>query len=165
MFAEDEAFIHMQPTPVKLWAPRGSKPLQTVNGRERGEKNRVCLFGASSNECVHTCAAESVNSGTFKRFVLYLHRTHEDRPLALVLDGGTHHTSKKTERFFERNGDWLDVEFIPPKLPELNPQEPAWKYARKNVTYRMFNTKGRLARAVQWGIYKGYRPNLTSFWG
>lgn len=165
IFAEDEAFMYLQPTPTKLWAPRGSRPTQLVNGKERGKKNRLCLFGACSNECVHTCTAESVNSETFRRFVRYLHRTHKNRKLALVLDRGTHHISGKIEKLFEENSDWLETELTPPKLPKLNPQEHGWRYARKNVTYKLFEDKKILGRAVQWGLYKGFKPDLFRFWG
>lgn len=153
----------LNPTPTKLWAPKGSKPVQLVNGKERGKSNRICFFGVSSDDENHCCTADVINSDTFISSVRYLFRFHEK--IALILDPAPSHTSKKTIKFFERNKHRLIVEFLPPKSPELNPQEQGWKSARKNVTYRLFNEKKSLGWAVKSHIRMEFKVNLNGFWG
>lgn len=163
MFAQDEAIMVLNPSPTKLWAPKGSKSRQLVNGKERGEKNRICFFGVSSNDENHCCTDNVINSETFIKSVRYLFRFHEK--IALVIDPAPSHTSKKTMSYFERNKQRLIVEFLPPKSPELNPQEPDWKSVRKNVTYKLFKDKKSLGWAVKSHIRRDFSVNLNRFWG
>lgn len=50
-FAEDEAIMTLNPTRRKLYAPKGTTPVQLVNG----SKQRLYLFGAVSNGKNHCC--------------------------------------------------------------------------------------------------------------
>ena len=151
--------MKLNPTRRKVYAPKGTKPIQFVNG----SKQKVYLFAAVSNERNHCCTDKKINADTFIKFVRYLLRTHEK--IALVLDRATYHLkSKKVKGFAKRNKDRLILWFLPKKLPELNPTEQGWKSSRMNVTYKLFDDTKSLGWAVKSHIRREFKVNLSQFW-
>lgn len=160
MFAEDEAIVSFNPSRRKLWAPKGSTPIQLVNGSH----SNVCFFGAASDGKNHCCTAEWINENSFIRFAKYLLRLY--RKIVLIVDRATWHIkSKKVKRFVKGCNGNLIMWFLPKKLPELNPQEQGWKSARMNVTYKLFKDRKSLGWAVKSHIRREFRINLAEFWG
>ena len=54
---------------------------------------------------------------------------HKRRHLVVVMDQAPCHTSKKVQRFIERQ-QRLHVFFLPSYSPELNPDEQLWNYLK-----------------------------------
>ncbi len=159
MFAEDEAIISLNPTSRKLWAPKGSKPIQLVSGSHQN----VCFFGAVSDDINHCCTADWINEDSFISFLKYLLSLYEK--FAVIVDQATHHVkSNKVKIFVKEQKCNLIIWPLPKRLPELSPMEPGWRSARKNVTYRLFNNKDDLGQAVKKHIEQEFKMNLAKFW-
>lgn len=159
MFAEDEAIISMNPTSRKLWAPKGSKPIQYVSGSHQN----VYFFGAVSDDISYCSTADWINEDTFIKFLKYLLKRYE-KAVAIV-DRATYHVkSKKVKMFIKKRKGNLIIWLLPKRLPELNPMEPGWKSARKNVTYKLFKNKKKLGYAVKRHIQREFKMNLAKFW-
>ncbi len=62
--------------------------------------------------------------------------------------------SLKVKNFVKKLKGKIVLWPLPKRLPELNPMEPGWKSARKNVTYKLFDNKKTLGRAVK-AIFNG----------
>jgi len=152
--------ISFNPTPRKLWAPKGSKPIQFVNGSHEN----VCFFGAVSDDAAHCSTTDWINQDSFIEFLIDMLRQY--RKLVLIIDRASHHLHSKKVRVFvkESKGD-LILWRLPKKLPELNPQEHGWRSARKDVTYKMFDVKKDLGLAVTNHLESNFRINLANFWG
>lgn len=148
----------LNPTKRKVYAPKGTKPVQFVNG----SKQRLCLFSVVSNDKNHCCTDKKINSNTFIKFVRYLLRMYEK--LAIIVDRARYHTSKKVENFVKKNRDRLILRFFPKRLPELNPTEQAWKSSRMNVTYKLFDDTKSLGWAIKNHIRREFKVNLFQFW-
>lgn len=58
--------------------------------------------------------------------------------ILMVLDNAQTHHSKELEPFLEAHKDKLQLLFLPPYSPELNPMEWFWKFLRKQVSHNMF---------------------------
>ncbi len=159
MFAEDEAIISLNPTSRKLWAPKGSKPIQSVTGSHKN----VYFFGAVSDEINYCRTAVWINEDSFIRFAKYLLRLHGK--VVLIVDRATHHVKSIKVRMFVKkcNGNLITWP-IPKRLPELNPMEQGWKSSRENITYRLFENKKKLDYAVKKHIIKEFKINLARFW-
>ena len=159
VFAEDEAIISMNPSRRRAWAPKGSRPIQLVNGSHQN----VRFFGATSGEKNHCCTADWINEDSFIRFANYLLRLYGK--VVLIADQATHHfKSGKVKKFVKDCNGNLVLWPLPKKLPELNPQEQGWKSARINVTYKLFGDKKSLGWAVKSHIRWGFKINLAEFW-
>ena len=159
MFAEDEAIISLNSTSRKLWAPKGSKPIQPVTGSHKN----VCFFGSASDEINYCRTADWINEDSFIRFAKYLLRLHGK--VVLIVDRATHHVkSKKVKMFVKKCKDNLIIWPIPKRLPELNPMEQGWKSSRENITYKLFENKKKLGHAINKHIIKEFKINLAKFW-
>lgn len=150
--------MKLSPSPTKLWCRKGSKPVQLVNGSHK----RLCFFGAVSDEHRHCCTARRINSDSFIKFADYLVRRYSK--VVLIVDHGCHHKSAKVKRFLKKLKGSLLLWFLPKRLPELNPQEQAWRSCRKNVTYKLFDTAKALGWAVKSHIRWDFNINLFKFW-
>jgi transposase len=159
IFAEDEAIISFNPNSRKLWAPKGSKPILFVNGSHQN----VCFFGAVSDKKRHCCTAKWINEDSFIKFLKYLLKMYGK--IVVIADRATHHfKSLKVKNFIKELKGKIILWPLPKRLPELNPMEPGWKSARKNVTYKLFDNKKTLGWAVKSHIRWEFKINLTKFW-
>ncbi len=112
---------------------KGSKPILLVNGSHQN----VCFFGAVSDEKRHCCTAEWINEDSFIKFLKYLLKMYGK--IVVIADRATHHfKSLKVKNFIKKLKGKIILWPLPKRLPELNPMEPGWKSARKNVTYKLF---------------------------
>ena len=59
------------------------------------------------------------------RFIRAL-KKHRRRPVILVMDRLPAHRSRVAMKAIEGNRDWLQIEWLPPYAPELNPVELLW---------------------------------------
>lgn len=152
--------ISFNPSARKLWAPKGSKPIQLVNGSHEN----VCFFGAVSDHSAHCVTTDWINQDSFIEFLIYMLQRY--CRIVLVVDRAAHHLhSEKVRRFIKEYGKDLILWQLPRKLPELNPQEQGWRSARKNVTYKLFEMKKDMGLAVTKHLVSNFRINLANFWG
>ena len=142
-----------------MWAPKGTKPIQLVNGSH----SNVCFFGAVSDDKSHCCTAEWINEDSFIRFAKYILKLYGK--VAMIVDKARHHLhSNKVKKFVKDCGGRLILWELPKKLPELNPMEQGWKSARMNVTYKLFKNRKSLGWAVKSHIRREFKVDLFRFW-
>lgn len=110
-------------------------------------KKRVNCFGA-----VNPFSGEAVEMSSVKAksgaFITFLQRklldTHPRKKIIVYLDRGPVHRSDKVREFLRKNPR-LQVEFMPPYSPDLNPQEQWWGYKRQKL---LNNTSFRSQRHI-----------------
>jgi transposase len=72
-----------------------------------------------------------------------------DRKIFLIVDGHPTHKAKLVRSFVEANLDRIELFFLPPYSPELNPDELAWAHVKTKVAKRTAKTKEELKAAVK----------------
>lgn len=92
-------------------------------------------------------------NGNSVNFIDYLGKLMHDIPgkLFLIVDGHSSHTSGETRNFFRKHSDRLEVFFLPPYSPELNPDEWVWKNIKHDKAGRL---AARTREELQSGIAK-----------
>jgi len=133
----DEASIQFALTITRMWSLKGFQPeIKTYGG-----KKRQSLIGAVDPDegIVHVAFADNLRSLAFQHFLegLLVHFP-PSKKLSLVLDNARAHHAKSLEPFLELMKHRLELVFLPPYSPELNPMEWFWKFLRKNVTHNTF---------------------------
>jgi transposase len=125
----DESGFSERPSVRRTWAPRGKTPVlreafswkrlaaigtlvTTVTGC------RVRLFLATKNG--------AVKSPDVIKYLKGLKRFMRGRKLLLIWDSLPAHKSKITSDYVRSQKKWLQVEFLPPYAPDLNPVEYLW---------------------------------------
>jgi transposase len=93
---------------------------------------------------------ETFNRDNFvKKFLEPVVRYYRARgqKVHMILDNAGYHTKART--WAEKRSDDIELHFLPPYSPDLNPQEQVWRKAKASATHnRYFATLGCLHRAV-----------------
>jgi len=117
----------------RTWGARGRTPVIKRDGR-RPSVNVIGMVSARG------AFYWQILQGTFTgpRFVEFLRGFLRGRrqPVILVLDRHPVHLSAAVSSYVESTQGRLRLEWLPSYAPELNPQEQAWRYAKRTGTSR-----------------------------
>jgi len=128
----DEASMRTDYHAGTTWAPRG----QTPGVESTGNRQVVNMISAVSTagELQFMLIDGPGNSYTFKDFLEKLVHDSE-KPIFLVVDNHSSHKSKLVMDYVKSTKGKLELFYIPPYAPQLNPDEQVWK-----------NVKGKAAK-------------------
>ena len=129
-------------TPAYGWRPTGGRE----QVRASFSRESVRIFGAMSQDELRIKIVESTNSETFREFI---EEIRMDRPrLFMVLDSASYHKSKAVREYVESTGGDVELEFLPPYTPQLNPAETVWRDLKKRLAGRFFRSLDELKVAI-----------------
>jgi transposase len=149
---QDEASVQFSPTITRTWSLKGQQPeVFTSSSRLRQH-----LIGAVDPDAgkVHVAFSDGLKTEQFQHFLEgLLYRYANSGKILLVLDNARVHHSKALQHFLNDKKDKLELLFLPPYSPDLNPMEWFWKFLRKQVTHNTFfdqfkKFQGAIARFV-----------------
>jgi len=104
---------------------------------------------------VHMAFSDTLKAEQFQHFLEGILARYPDAgKILLVLDNARAHRSKELKPFLEAHNDKLELMFLPPYSPDLNPMEWFWKKMRKEVTH---NTFFEDFKRFQQGLIKFFR--------
>lgn len=105
-------------------------------------------------------SANRGNALTFKKFLKKILRIHKGIKVFMVLDNVRYHHAKRLKIFLERNRNKLELIFLPPYSPDLNPVERAWWYMRKKITHNRSMVSLKERKRQFWKMFSHYqKPN------
>jgi len=104
---------------------------------------------------------DGFDSDTFLYYLRWLLRAFKPgKKIVLVLDNASSHTSHKVAEFVDKHRRRLELLFLPPYSPDLNPAERIWKNLRYHVTHNVyFEDLKTLENAVIQYLKEHARPN------
>ena len=77
------------------------------------------------------CVDGRVNAGVFIEFLKRLLHNAE-QPIFLIVDGHPAHKANKVRKFVESVSPRLELYYLPPYSPDLNPDELVWNDLKNN---------------------------------
>jgi transposase len=100
----------------------------------------VKLLGVLNYEtgAVFCMQDESFDAQTFLRFLENILKEYPTGKIILVLDNARIHHAKLIQPFLEEHKERLELPFLPPYSPNLNPIEGLWKWLKTSVVYNVF---------------------------
>ena len=117
------------------WIRTGTrKPIDTTASR-----TRMNLMGALdlTHMRLTVVSLETLNSTTMKTFFDQLKDAYPKAPkIHLILDRGPYNTSKDTQKAAKERG--IELHYLPPYSPNLNPIERCWKIMNEHVRNNRF---------------------------
>jgi len=143
VFFEDESHFKLTLTIIRAWFLAGSVP----EIKSPVDRFKVSIFGAMGrNGQLITLENEEFNSETFRLFLEKLlleaeigrKENGKKKKLLLVLDNARYHHAKILQPWLKEVSCVLELFFLPPYSPDLNPIEMLWKKTRRNVTHNRF---------------------------
>lgn len=157
---QDEASVQFSPTITRIWSLKGYQSEVLTSG-SRLHQHLIGLVDSIAGK-VHVAFSDELKTQQFQNFLEgLLIRYKEAGKILLVLDNARVHHAKALKPFLEEYEDKLELLFLPPYSPELNPMEWFWKFLRKRVTHNtFFDTFKKLQRALVKFIMKFKLPCL-----
>lgn len=147
LFFLDEAGVRGDVAPQKTWAPKGRRPEVSTQSR-RESINAISAVEPHGAFWFRTYRG-SLNALTFIAFLLAFLLTR-DKPVLLVLDSHPAHTGAVVQKLVAMLRGVLEVHFLPPYAPDLNPDEFVWGHLKGHGLARRPLRQGeRLADRVQ----------------
>lgn len=125
----DEAGVRSDAHAGTTWAPRGKTPIVSTTGARFG----INLISAVSRQGDFRFMGVKgrVNADVFITFLQRLMQGMT-RPIFLIVDGHPTHKAVKVRRFLETMEGRLELFYLPPYSPELNPDEHVWNDLKNN---------------------------------
>ena len=169
VFFEDECHFKLTLTIIRAWFLAGSHP----EIKSPVDRFKVSIFGAMGrNGQLITLENEKFNAETFRLFLSKLlveakvgrKSTGKKKKILLVLDNAKYHHAKILQPWLEEVAEVLELFFLPPYSPDLNPIEMLWKKTRQNVTHnRFFKSLQALCYDLKlyWGMFALPNDELT----
>lgn len=142
----DESGIRSDHNAGTTWAPEGQTPVVEATGARYG-LNMLSAISATGQLRFMTVDGR-VNGTVFREFLGRL-ITGMERKIFLVVDGHPAHKSKLVKRFVEENAERLELFYLPPYSPQLNPDELVWGHVKSRVAKATVQTKDDLKNMVQ----------------
>jgi len=131
----DEASIRADYHSGTTWAPVGQTPVVRGTGVKGSPVHMISAVTARGK--VHFSFLEGRISSAV--FIDYLKKLLHDieGPVFLIVDRAPIHTSKATMEFVRSTEGRLNLYFLPPYSPELNPDEWVWKSVKHDHVGKM----------------------------
>lgn len=142
----DEAGIRSDYHRGTTWALKGKTPIVKATGA-RFSINMLSAVNALGHFRFMTCEGR-VTATVFRDFLGRL-ITGMDKKIILIVDGHPIHKAKLVQRFVSANEDRIELVFLPPYSPELNPDELAWSHVKAKVARGTIKTKDELEKKVK----------------
>ncbi|MDS4077317.1 MAG: IS630 family transposase [Candidatus Accumulibacter sp.] len=130
----DEAGLRSDYHAGTTWGLRGRTPVVSSTGR-RQSVNMISAISAEGH-LQFLLTKERVNGSVFKHFLEQL-MLGATRPILLVVDGHPIHKSKLVRDYVDATQGRLELYFLPPYSPQLNPDEQVWKNVKERVAKQM----------------------------
>jgi len=155
----DEAFFCRESTVTRGWYPRGSKA--QVLCPMTFEKVGTCGAVNPRNGALYSLSFDGFDSDTFIYYLKWLLKVLKTKKkIILVLDNASSHKSHKVKQFVSKCKKRLELLFLPPYSPDLNPIERVWKNLRYYVTHNIyFESLESLENAILSYLKEHAQPN------
>lgn len=117
------------------WIMKGVRKAIATTGRQYrlNIMGGICLNG---HKIVYE-QAETINENSIQSFLFRLRKKHPGRyKVHVVWDNAGYHCSKLVQDFAEELG--IEIHYLPPYSPNLNPIERLWKIMHEQVTYNKY---------------------------
>lgn len=137
IFFGDAAHIRSDHHAGKTWGLKGQTPIVKSSGARFG----FSLISAitSRGKMKFMIKEGGVDSSVFIEFLKRLIQGSK-RKVFLIVDGSSSHTSKMTKSFVASVSKKLELFYLPPYSPELNPDELVWNHLKNHTVGRSVAT-------------------------
>lgn len=152
IYFADEAGIRSDYHSGTTWAPKGETPVVSSTGA-RFSVNMISAV-SPRGDFRFMVVEGSIGTAVFVEFLKRL-MTGAKKKIFLIVDGYPAHKSKKTREFIQSTKGRLELFYLPPYSPELNPDELAWNTLKNGIVGRTtVQSKDELKAKVIGGLRK-----------
>jgi transposase len=165
IFFLDEAGFDSEPRLGRSYGLKGQTPVVATTG-QRQKVNVISAVTASGAFWCQTYT-ERLNAQLFVQFLReFLHG--RSGPVYLVVDGHPAHKANAVKQLVQEMEGRLELHFLPPYAPDLNPDEFVWAYMKTNgLSKKPLRKNESLKQRVESDLstLKADRQLVRSFFG
>jgi transposase len=160
IFFLDEAGFQSDPTLGRTYGLKGQTPVVKTSG-QRQSLNVISAVNARGEFWAVTYTGK-LNAESFVLFLQNFVRGRPDKVL-LVVDGHPAHKAKLVKDYVQSLKGRLELHFLPPYAPDLNPDEFVWSYMKNNgVSKKPLKQNESLEKRIEEDLNKiGNNPKLV----
>lgn len=125
----DESGLSERPSRVRTWAPIGHTPVIQFHFNW---KQLSVIAGLSLTDCLFRLHEGAIRSPQIVQFLQALRR-HLKQPLLIVWDGLQAHRSRMVRQYVAGTGGAIELAYLPPYAPDLNPVEYLWAWLKRHA--------------------------------
>jgi transposase len=129
IFFLDEAGFSSEPNLGRTYGQKGKTPVVKTTG-QRQKINAISALNARGAFWT-TVYTGNLNAGRFVGFLKAFRRGRRAK-VYLVVDGHPSHRAKLVSGYVQSSKGKLELHFLPPYAPDLNPDEFVWQHAKTN---------------------------------
>jgi len=158
----DECHFQQHGTRCRMWVlPEEKDPIV----QHAPTRKSVAFFGGVRvNDGRFVYTKENIfNADSFKRFLQKLHRNRRrGKKIVVILDNARYHHARDLQPWLAKYKKSIELLFLPPYSPDLNPIERVWKLTRRLCTHNQyFKDLSELVDAVVPKFNEWSKPNET----
>ena len=139
IFWLDEASIRSDDPLQRTWGEKGKTPVVKTSG-QRQSINAISALSNKGGFWYHVYAGKFTADKCIECFKHFMR--NRKSPVILIVDGHPVHKSKKVMRYIESQEGKMEIVFLPPYAPDLNPDELVWNQMRNIGTSKKPLRKG-----------------------
>jgi len=139
IFWLDEASIRSDDPLQRTWGEKGKTPVVKTSG-QRQSINAISALSNKGGFWYHVYNGKFTGDKCVECFKRFLR--NRKSPVILIVDGHPVHKSKKVMKYIESMEGRLEIVFLPPYAPDLNPDELVWNQMRNVGTSKKPLKKG-----------------------
>jgi len=129
IFFLDEAGFQSDPVLGRTYGLKGQTPVVATSG-QRQSINAISAVNAKG-AFWYDLYTGKLNAARFLEFLRDFMKGRR-KPVFLVVDGHPSHTAKVVRAHVQSLEGRLELHFLPPYAPDLNPDEFVWSYTKTN---------------------------------
>lgn len=156
---EDEFSLSNTATVSYQWGEKGKQPAVICKQRGRERETAMGSYNFETGQITVTFHKRG-NYQSFKRHlkkILWTYRAYSK--IIMVVDNVRFHHAKLLKRWLLKNPK-IELFYLPPYSPELNPVERAWWYMRKKITHNRYVKSLKERKIAFWKMFSYFqKPN------
>jgi hypothetical protein len=138
----DSAEVSLLPTITRCWTRIGQQRCIPTPGVKATKQWDWGVVNVVTGESLHLLHPRRNNVG-IRRLLAAIARFydlghHPQRRVILWLDNDKAHKAQVVERLVSKHHHQIQIVWLPPYSPELNPQEDIWQHMRRRVTHNYY---------------------------
>jgi len=134
--------VSLFPTITRCWTRIGQQRVILTPGVRAAKRWNWGAVNPVTGQTVSVIHHRRNNVG-FRRLLAAISRacelpTHPQRKVILYVDNDRAHKAKAVRHLLEKHENRIQLEWLPPYSPELDPQEDVWRHMRRRVTHNHY---------------------------
>ena len=125
----DESGLSERPTRVRTWAPKSKTPIIQFHFNWT---HISVIAGLSRTQCMFRLHEGSIKKEQRVEFLKAL-RAHLKQRLLIIWGGLKVHRSRLVREYLDSTGGDIQIAFLPPHSPDLNPVEFLWAWLKRHA--------------------------------